>query len=75
MVQNPDTLNKHVREGEALQAGVDNILVLSTCTVPSNDSARYLVVGKLISTQPAKAPEVTVEVTENADSADGETAE
>lgn len=41
------------RETTPLQVGEDNILILSTCTQPSNDNARFLVVGRLVSTQDA----------------------
>ena len=43
---NPTSLTKQVLEGATLTTD-DNIITLSTCT--SNDSERYLVVGKLIS--------------------------
>ena len=41
------------RETTPLQVGEDNLLVLSTCTQPSNDEARLLVIGRLVSTQAA----------------------
>lgn len=43
---NPSSFTKHVLEGATLDTD-DKIITLSTCT--SNDSERYLVVGKLIS--------------------------
>lgn len=43
-----------VREGAELKAGEDNIIVLSTCTQPANDSRRFLVIGKLMSITPTK---------------------
>ena len=43
---NPTSFTKNVVDGAKLDS-TDNIIVLSTCT--SNDSERYLVVGKLIS--------------------------
>lgn len=43
---NPSSFTKQVLEGATLDTD-DNIITLSTCT--SNDSERYLVVGKLIS--------------------------
>ncbi len=43
---NPTRFTKNVVDGATLDSD-DNIIVLSTCT--SNDSERYLVVGKLIS--------------------------
>ena len=43
---NPTSFTKQVLEGATLTTN-DNIITLSTCT--SNDSERYLVVGKLIS--------------------------
>lgn len=49
------------RETTPLQVGEDNILVLSTCTVPSNDNARFLVVGRLVSTQTAVPMQVAAE--------------
>lgn len=53
-VQAPDSSNVQVRNLEQpLKAGEDSILVLSTCTIPSNDNARFLVVGRLVTTQPA----------------------
>ncbi len=45
-VINPKSLTKQVLEGATLTTD-DNIITLSTCT--SNDSERYLVVGKLVS--------------------------
>lgn len=47
-VQSPDSLNKNVRAIEGgLAAGEDKLVILSTCTKPANDNARYLVVGVL----------------------------
>lgn len=43
---NPTSLTKQVLEGATLDTN-DNIITLSTCT--SNDSERYLVIGKLVS--------------------------
>lgn len=48
MVQNPSSINKNVRELESeLNPDEDNLLILSTCTQPANDNARYLVVAVL----------------------------
>ncbi len=53
LVADPNKTDQ-VREGAELKAGEDKILVLSTCTQPANDSRRFLVVGKLMTTQPTK---------------------
>lgn len=47
-VVNPESLVKNVREGVELKAPDSKIVVLSTCTRPANDSARYLVTGVLV---------------------------
>ncbi len=51
MVQDPDSINKNVREVEPLVAGEDHVVVLSTCTMPSQATSRYLVVGVLTDVQ------------------------
>ncbi len=53
LVADPNKTDQ-VREEAELKAGEDKILVLSTCTQPANDSRRFLVVGKLMTTQPTK---------------------
>ncbi len=63
MVQSPGSINQNVRQlDHALDPDKDKLLVLSTCTQPANDSARYLVVAVLRD----------VEKTENVDIADDE---
>ena len=52
-VANPDSMVKNVRE-ETLTAGEDHIVILSTCTRPANDAARYLIAGVLVNEQPVK---------------------
>ena len=48
MVQNPTTMNGNTRALEKpLSAADDHLLILSTCTKPANDNARYLVVAVL----------------------------
>ncbi len=49
---NPNSVTKQVLDGATLDAATDKIITLSTCT--SNDTERYLVVGKLV-----KSVEVT----------------
>lgn len=43
-----------VREGATLIAGQDKIVQLSTCTIPSNATKRFLVTGKLVNEQKTK---------------------
>lgn len=48
MVQNPTTMNGNTRAlDKPLSSADDHLLVLSTCTKPANDNARYLVVAVL----------------------------
>ena len=48
MVQNPTTMNGNTRALEKPLSGADDhLLILSTCTKPANDNARYLVVAVL----------------------------
>ncbi len=54
-VADPDTVNPdnvNVRERDRLIAGEDHIVILSTCTKPSDANRRYLVTGALISAEP-----------------------
>lgn len=43
--------NSHVKEGTVLEAAKDRIVHLSTCTIPSDANKRYIVTGRLVSTQ------------------------
>lgn len=54
-VAHPDSMVSLVRANEQLAVGQDAIVVLSTCTRPANDAARYLVAGKLVDIQPIAA--------------------
>lgn len=48
MVQAPSSINKNVRKLEAeLNPDKDKLLILSTCTQPANNNARYLVAAVL----------------------------
>ena len=48
MVQDPSSINKNVRKLEAeLNPDKDKLLILSTCTQPANNNARYLVAAVL----------------------------
>ncbi len=48
MVQDPSSINKNVRKLESeLNPDKDKLLILSTCTQPANNNARYLLVAVL----------------------------
>ncbi len=65
-VNNPSTYTKQVVDGLNLTTD-DKIITLSTCT--SNDSERYLVVGRLIKTAKAvSADEIAAQESQNAES-------
>jgi Uncharacterized protein conserved in bacteria len=62
MVQDPDSLNKNVRTLDVpLDAETDKLLVLSTCTKPSNPNARYLIVAKLVAEEPTETVEISAD--------------
>lgn len=55
LVADPESTNKNVRAMDRLIAGEDHIVQLSTCTVPSNSSKRYLVTGVLVNAEPVQS--------------------
>lgn len=60
MVQNPSSINKNVRQLEGkLNPDKDKLLILSTCTQPANDNARYLVVAVLRDVEKTEDPGIT----------------
>lgn len=62
MVQAPDSVNKNVRTlDEPLDAQTDKLLVLSTCTKPSNPNARYLIVARLVAVEETEPVEISLE--------------
>lgn len=61
-VQNPDSMVKQVRTLEnPLNPSTDKLLVLSTCTQPANDAARYLVVAVLRNVEDTNVQEINIE--------------
>lgn len=61
MVQNPDSMVKQVRTLETpLNPETDKLLILSTCTKPANDSARYLVVSVLRAVEDTNVQEIVI---------------
>ncbi|WP_165061547.1 class B sortase [Adlercreutzia sp. ZJ154] len=61
-VQNPDSMNKQVRTLETpLDPEKDKLLVLSTCTQPANDNARYLVTAVLRNVEDTNTQEINIE--------------
>lgn len=60
-VADPGSWNQNLREMRRLVSGEDHIVQLSTCTMPSDTSKRFIVTGVLVSEEPTAPQEGAAE--------------